>query len=574
MFISRAKIPCRPLIAALPLIGLLLLPGCATSPQGRTQLTAPSAVSEVYSEVDVQLSLATAGKGEDCRDDACTLNREFDHQVARTGGRLTRAAHVLFDGRVEEVPQFSFEVADKDKLATASNAEGKIVVMRGVQTLQLDDAGLGFLMAREMGRVLGRHHDENTGTRILVSVLAGVLFPASGLFSAGSAATQATATSSIFSSTAVGAAAASTATSMFGSKLILDSLRPKQISEADYIAAHLTEQAGWPLETVSAALTAAPLPEGEDIWARDYRATQGRIAAWVNDAQATQLAMQRAAENERLALLPAPDAWTDSADDASGTATAQAAEPAATMELAAPMEPLAPVQPALPMQLAAAETTLTRDTAIVQDTATLADSPIQTTKPAVAETEIAANPPPVPDTSTSQASAASQETRAALTTADQKTPVVAVAQAPEAAPAALLVMETSLNAPTGTAIDNEADAAAAAEDRLVLEPAKAIVAQGMKAGPVKSASLKRKPAAQAKKSSGATRLAAKQAGKSRSSVKTAALKPRGKSPKQRLAAQSSSSGRATGAFSSRIKPSAKTHRTPVSVKHHPAKPTL
>ena len=56
--------------------------------------------------------------------------------------------------------QFTFGVVDKKNAGTASNGAGKVVLFRGLQHLELRDDALSFVIAREMGHVIGEHHPE------------------------------------------------------------------------------------------------------------------------------------------------------------------------------------------------------------------------------------------------------------------------------------------------------------------------------------------------------------------------------------------------------------------------------
>jgi hypothetical protein len=258
-------------------LALALLGGCSTSPNGRMQVTAPAPVSNVYSEVDMRLNLASAGSPSNrCEPDGCSMDQQeiqqFDQRVQQTGSRLAEAAYSVFPDLGERVKRFEFAVAEKDKPGTTSNARGKIIVFRGVQKLQPDDTALAFLMAREMGGVIGQHHAENSATRILISVLAGVLFPASNLLNT-TAATQ-TAFSSAMATTAL-----STATSYVGSRLALANIKPEQLNEADFIAMALLDHLGWETGEITASLAALPPIEHKNSWTEDFSTSVARLEA-------------------------------------------------------------------------------------------------------------------------------------------------------------------------------------------------------------------------------------------------------------------------------------------------------
>jgi hypothetical protein len=147
---------------AAPLILLtLLLAGCATSDKGRTQLVAPDDVGAIYSEFDLRARLVLAND-DDCVGDACQAAADFRQQVGKAGARLSRAAYDLYPTLESRISRFEFSVPTKNEVGTLSNAKGNVVVYRGLSELGMDEAALSFVIAREMGHVIGRHHQENT----------------------------------------------------------------------------------------------------------------------------------------------------------------------------------------------------------------------------------------------------------------------------------------------------------------------------------------------------------------------------------------------------------------------------
>lgn len=256
----------------LPLVFVIaILSACATSPHGRMQISTPAPIGDVYSDVNMRVHLATAKSiSALCADDECAPNREFDQQVQQLGARLAKSAFDTYPDLVERVSRFEFVVAEKEELGSTSNAAGKVVIFRGVQELYLDEQALAFVIAREMGHIIGRHHDENSGTSILLSVLVGVLFPASNIFHAlnGSVA-LANATSS----------AASSATSYVGSQALLASVKPDQLREADSIAVNLLAGLGWSGRDTVDILEASTQVDGDSAWAKDFRISVGYAKA-------------------------------------------------------------------------------------------------------------------------------------------------------------------------------------------------------------------------------------------------------------------------------------------------------
>lgn len=262
---------------------LLLLAACSTSPTGRSQLTPPSPLqgfSAVYSEFDMQLQLVVAANAPSCREEECVADRAFDQRILALGKRLADMAFRQHAELYLRFPRFEFVVADKADAGSASSAGGTVVIYRGVRRLNLDDAALAFVLAREMSHVIAGHHDENVTTSILVAVAAQILFPVlniGALFS-GSAATTAAATtaaSSVVTTTAVTSAA-----SFAGSRALRASFRPQQVREAEIIAMELLAAGGWDGREVSEQLQAlrAPMPD-EPGWTVELRESALRIAS-------------------------------------------------------------------------------------------------------------------------------------------------------------------------------------------------------------------------------------------------------------------------------------------------------
>lgn len=261
---------------------LFLVTACATSPEGRQQLVAPPALqgfSAVYSEFDMHLQLVTAASAPPCQEAVCAADRAFDQRILALGRRL---ADVAFRQNVDlhlRFPRFDIVVADKVDPGAASSAAGTVVIYRGVRHLELDDAALAFVLAREMSHIIGGHHDENVTTSILVAVAAQILFPVlniGALFS-GSAATAAatSAASSTVATTAVASAA-----SFAGSRALRASDRPLQVREAEAMAMRLLAAAGWNGRDVSDQLQAMrPALPDEAEWSRELRESTQRIAS-------------------------------------------------------------------------------------------------------------------------------------------------------------------------------------------------------------------------------------------------------------------------------------------------------
>lgn len=267
------------MIRALVSLSLLMfVTACATSPEGRTQLAAPSPLqgfSAVYSEFDMQLQLVSAADSPACQEAKCVADRAFDQRMLTLGRRLTDSAFRQHAELYLRIPRFEFIVADKADPGATSSAGGTVVIYRGLQNLNLDDAVLAFVLAREMSHVIAGHHDENVTASILVAVAAQILFPAlniGGLFAGGAASAAA--------STAMEATVATSAASFLGSRALRASYRPQQVREAEVMAMKMLADAGWEGLEVSAKLESLrpSLPE-DTAWIRELRESAQTIAS-------------------------------------------------------------------------------------------------------------------------------------------------------------------------------------------------------------------------------------------------------------------------------------------------------
>ena len=254
---------------------------CATSPEGRSQLVGPGSLqgfSAVYSEFDMQLQLVTAANSPSCQEAECVADRVFDQRILALGKRLAEVAYRQNAELYLRFPRFDFIVADKADAGAASNAAGTVVIYRGVRRLELDDAALAFVLAREMSHVIAGHHDENMTTSILVAVAAQILLPMLNL-ARGAAAAVAGSTTTAATSAAATSAMASAA-SFAGSQMLRASDRPQQVREAELMAMKLVVAAGWDGREVSDRLEALrpPLPD-EPSWIVELRESAQRVAS-------------------------------------------------------------------------------------------------------------------------------------------------------------------------------------------------------------------------------------------------------------------------------------------------------
>ena len=247
-------------------IACMVLSSCASlSPNGRMRMTAPNSVSAVYSEMDMKLSLVTeANTVSPCVGAECEIDRAFDQKVLRLGTGLAQSAFEAYPDLAKRFDKFEFVIAEKAHPGIISSTTGRVVIFRGVQKLELDDETLAFLIAREMGHVICRHHDENSATRILFSVLAAVFMPVSNFISGSAALVQTASTSAISVATA-------SAASFFGSNITIANHKLDQLHEADVIALNLLDRQGWKRIDIADALITSTRVMGDDSWSKGLR---------------------------------------------------------------------------------------------------------------------------------------------------------------------------------------------------------------------------------------------------------------------------------------------------------------
>jgi hypothetical protein len=238
-------------------------------------------ISDVYSDIDMRVRLAGKASTSACLAEQCAENLAFDARVGSIGRYLSKAASQLYPQQEQLIQRMTFSVAEKQEAGTASNNKGHIVVLRGVQNLQLSDEVLGFVMAREMSHVIAGHHKTNTSTKLIISVLASVLFPAIAIVGASSAAAQASTATTLLTS------AASTATSMVGSEVALAQVKPTQLSQADEMAHAMMEKIEWDMRHVESVLTKDDAPQ----------------SAWMLDLQASKKTLQTIIEKEDAEIV-------------------------------------------------------------------------------------------------------------------------------------------------------------------------------------------------------------------------------------------------------------------------------
>ncbi len=271
----------------------------------------PAGISDAVSDVDMRMRLAAKPNAASCVADICLQNRAFDARVQQLGAQLSAAAYAQYPTLKKRLPNFLFSVVDKKDAGSASNAGGKVVLFRGLQQFELTDDALSFVMAREMAHVIGKHHNKNTSTKLIISALATILFPAVGIIGASSAATQATTATTLLTS------AASTATSMLGSEVALAKMKPSQLVEADEIAIKVLSQHDWNLRETASVLQLNDAESTANSWLQDLQISQHYLQQLVNSEDNAIVALEtNQIETDSVELNPAEIDQADASIDA------------------------------------------------------------------------------------------------------------------------------------------------------------------------------------------------------------------------------------------------------------------
>jgi Zn-dependent protease with chaperone function len=256
-----AKMP--RLIVAVVCVGIA---GCANAQsENRSRMIGMPLVSNY---ADIAFTLTTGSRqSATCNGDAnCPTQsdrdaaRRFAVQVRRVAGALQKGAQLLYPDLAQRVPgmvgsQFDVYVVEGDKLGSESSANGRIALNAALGARQPYDDWMAFVIAREMGHVIARHHEANSGAGIATSVIMNILIPGSGLLKS--------------------------LVSAGGSGIAAKSQRDVQALEADAIAMNLLEAAGFRLRDISLTLLIEPVLLDEGSWSKSFRDSSDHLLAVV-----------------------------------------------------------------------------------------------------------------------------------------------------------------------------------------------------------------------------------------------------------------------------------------------------
>jgi predicted Zn-dependent protease len=246
------------------------LAGCATAPaENRARLVDIPLAS---THADLRFALSTGSRvSESCEGDtACKVaavsdaDARFALQVRRIADALENGARRLYPDLAQRVPGLpggGFDVYVVSGLNPGSNssANGRIALNSALGTPQPYDDWMAFVIAREMGHVIARHHEENSSAGIATSVILNLLIPGSSLLK--------------------------TAISAGGSGIAAQSQQEAQAAEADAIAFDLLRAGGFRLRDLYLTLLIEPVVLDDGPWSKSFKASSDKLIAEVRRSE-------------------------------------------------------------------------------------------------------------------------------------------------------------------------------------------------------------------------------------------------------------------------------------------------
>ncbi len=233
------------------------LAGCATTPTDNRSRMVGIPLATAHADIGFALTTGTrlrltCGEGTPCQTQAEMADAaaaRFAMQVARVADALQAGALGLYPDLPQHVPgmtenHFEVYVVEDAEPGSASSANGSIALNSALGIGQPYDDWLAFVIAREMGHIIARHHEENSAASIVTSVIMNLVIPGSSLLKS--------------------------ALSAGGSKMAAISQREVQALEADAFALILLDAAGFRQRDVALALRIAPAMSNDNLWARSF----------------------------------------------------------------------------------------------------------------------------------------------------------------------------------------------------------------------------------------------------------------------------------------------------------------
>ena len=259
-------------IAGIVVAACVGMTGCAIAPTGERAKIAGLPFAAAHSDITFILTTgprqgaacaeaAVCPSGADAESSAAAA---FAAQVQRIAGMLQDGARRLYPDLAQRIPAlarggFDVYVAAGDGPGSSSSAGGRIALNAALGAMRPTDDWLAFLIAREMGHVIARHHEENSVVSIAASVVMNFLLPGSGLLK--SAATT------------------------LGSQFAAGGKRDEQARKADDIALSVLDAAGFRLRDVALSLVIAPAAPDDDAWSRGFGKSSDKLVAEIRGSR-------------------------------------------------------------------------------------------------------------------------------------------------------------------------------------------------------------------------------------------------------------------------------------------------
>lgn len=244
--------------------------GCASNPSDERSRMLDMPLASTHADITFTMTSGArqsvvCDPGEACRSEVDGDGAiRFGLQVERVAGVLQAGAQRLYPDLALRVPglvdsRFDVYVVAGEEPGSDSSANGRIALNAALGARRPYDDWLAFVIAREMGHVIARHHEENSSAGIATSVIMNILIPGSGLLKG--------------------------LISAGGSGIAAKSQRDVQAREADAIALELLEAAGFHLRDIYLTLIIEPLSLGDSAWSRRFRTSSELLLAQVRRSE-------------------------------------------------------------------------------------------------------------------------------------------------------------------------------------------------------------------------------------------------------------------------------------------------
>lgn len=255
------------LLAATACLGIT---GCATVPSESRARLIDIPLASAHGDISFTMATgsrqgATCNEAEVCPEpSASEATIRFARQVQRLAGVLQKGARELYPDLQQRTPglsagNFDVYVVEANEPGSASSPNGRIALNSALGVQRPYDDWVAFVIAREMGHVIARHHEENSLASMATSTIMNILLPGSGLLkmliSAG------------------------------GSALAAKSQRGVQALAADAIARDLLVASGLRLRDISLTLLIDPVPLDDGNWSNDFRRSADNFLAHVRKSE-------------------------------------------------------------------------------------------------------------------------------------------------------------------------------------------------------------------------------------------------------------------------------------------------